>query len=162
MFGDKEAYLDKFRTCARTRIFENQILGQEFYKKEHTKPLFKKHSIMNIHNLYLYHCINDIFKILKFRTPISLYSIFDLSTRTGKETFILTPKPSDSYAYRASTIWNIVRQKLTICEFTTTLSQVKSSLKNMILHTQKQGEPDEWNKHLNYLSHAHKNITNKP
>ena len=72
MFGDREAYLDKFRTCARTRKFEDQILGHEFYRKEHTKPLFNKHSIMNVHNLYLYHCVNDIFKILKFRTPISL------------------------------------------------------------------------------------------
>ena len=29
----------------------------------------------------------------------------------------------------------------------------------MILNAQKQGEFADWNKHLNYLSHAHKNIT---
>ena len=113
---------------------------------------------MNVHNLYLYHCINDAFKILKFRTPISLYSLFNLSPRIGKETFALTPKPSDSYVYRAGTIWNIVRQKLTISEFTTTVSYVKSSTKNIILKTQKQGEPDDWNKLLNNVSNAHKNI----
>ena len=134
-------------------------IGRKFNKKEHTKPLFNKHSIMNVHSLYLYHCVNDIFKILKFRTPISLYSLFDPSRTAGKETFALTPKPSDSYVYKASTIWNIVRQKLTICQFTTTLSFVKSSIKNMILNSQKQGESTDWNKHLNYLSHAHKNIT---
>ena len=40
LFGDKEAYLNKFKTCARTRPVDNQILGQEFYSREHTKPLF--------------------------------------------------------------------------------------------------------------------------
>ena len=72
----------------------------------------KTHEIMNVHNLYFYHCINDIFKVLKYRTPISLYSLFETSDRLGKETLILTPKPSDSYIYRAGTIWNTVRQNL--------------------------------------------------
>ena len=157
MFGDRDAYLDKFKTSARTRSLNNQRLGQEFFQKEHTKPLFNKHSIMNIHNLYLYHCINDIFSILKFRTPIALYSLFCLSNRIGKETYAITPKPSTSYVYRGSTIWNIVRQRLTISEFTTPASQVKSSIKKIILDTQKHGEPNSWNNHLNNLTHAHKN-----
>ena len=42
LFGDKEAYLNKFKTCARSRPFDNQILGQEFYSREHTKPLFNQ------------------------------------------------------------------------------------------------------------------------
>ena len=36
MFGDKEKYLNKFKTCARKRPYESQILGSEFYKKDHT------------------------------------------------------------------------------------------------------------------------------
>jgi len=159
MFGDRDAYLEKFKTSARTRSLNNQKLGQEFFQKEHTKPLFNKHSIMNIHNLYLYHCINDIFSILKFRTPIALYSLFNLSSRTGKETYALTPKPSTSYVYRGSIIWNIVRQRLTISEFTTPASHVKSSIKKIILDIQKIGEPGNWNNHLNNLSHAHKIVT---
>ena len=31
LFGDKEAYLNKFKTCARSRPLDNQILVQEFY-----------------------------------------------------------------------------------------------------------------------------------
>ena len=76
MFGDKEAYLNKFKTSARSRTINNQKLGPDFYQKEHTKPLFRKHQIMTVFNLYLYHLINDVFKILKFRTPISIYSLF--------------------------------------------------------------------------------------
>ena len=43
LFGDKEAYIDKFKTCARTRPFETQKLGADFFTKEHTKPLFHKY-----------------------------------------------------------------------------------------------------------------------
>ena len=111
VFGDKEAYLNKFKTSSRCRPYREQILGSEFYRKEHTKPLFNTHEIMNVHNLYFYHCINDIFKVSKYRTHIvSLYFLFETSDRLGKETLILTPKPSDSYIYRAGTIWNTVLQ----------------------------------------------------
>ena len=109
MFGDKEAYLNKFRTCARSRPYGEQLLGKNFYCKEHTKPLFKAHELMTVYNLYFYHCINDVSKILKFRTPISLYSLFELSSRIGKETLIIMPKSSDSYVRRTAAIWNPVR-----------------------------------------------------
>ena len=63
LFGDKEAYLDKFKTSARVRLFEEQKLGVEFFKREHSKPLFTKHSVMNVRNLLIvYHCFNEIFK----------------------------------------------------------------------------------------------------
>ena len=158
MFGDKEAFLDKFKTCARCRSIDEQTLGAKFFKKEHTKPLFNKHCIMNVYNLYLYHCTNDVFKIMKFRTPISLYSLFELSSRTGKETLIRTPKPSDSYIYRAGALWNTARQKFHVSEFTTTPSFVKTTMKNLIFKVQAQGELSDWNKFLNNLSHAYTNI----
>ena len=52
MFGDKDAYMAKFETCARTRTFESRILGREFFQREPSKPLF-----LTVHNLYKYHCI---------------------------------------------------------------------------------------------------------
>ena len=154
MFGDKEAYLNKFKTCARTRTYGEQKLGKKFFTKEHTKPLFHKYMIMNVHNLYLYHCINDIFKILKFRNPISIHSLFNLSHRIGKETFTLPPKPSDTYVYRVSSIWNAVRQKLSILEFTTSVSYLKSSIRKAIFSAQTQGDPLEWDKSLNILKNS--------
>ncbi len=154
MFGDRQAYMDKFKTCARARPFDDQKLDSKFYEKEHTKPLFIKHSVLNVHNLYLYHCANDIFKILKFRNPISLYSLFDLSTRNGKETFLITPTPSDSYIYRASIIWNFVRQERLLDDFTTEHSNFKSSIKKYIINIQKEGDCHEWNASLNNLNHA--------
>ena len=94
----------------------------------------------------------------KFRTPISLYSLFELSSRTGKETLIRTPKPSDSYIYRAGALWNTARQKFHVSEFTTTPSFAKTTMKNLIFKVQAQGELSDWNKFLNNLSHAYTNI----
>ena len=87
LVGDKEAFLDKFKTCVRNRPLYSQHLGSEFYTKEHTKPLFNHHDIFTVHNLYNYHCSIELFKILKTRTPISLFSKFTLSSR--KDTLLI-------------------------------------------------------------------------
>ena len=55
LFGDKEAYLEKFSTFACVREFGYQNLGVEFYKSEHSKPLFNNYSIMNVRNLDIFH-----------------------------------------------------------------------------------------------------------
>jgi hypothetical protein len=62
---------------------------------------------MTVHNLYFYNCAIDTFRILKFRTPIALFSLFDLPNRQG-------------FIHRASTIWNFAGQKLSVNEFTVT------------------------------------------
>ena len=61
------------------------------YTKEHIKPLFKKHNILSIFNLYPYFCLNEMYKILKFRTPYSLFELLDLpSDRTGRNLLLRT------------------------------------------------------------------------
>ena len=67
MFGDREAYLDKFKTCARVRPYEHRFLGPEFYRKEASKPLFNSNKLLTVHNLYKYHCLLEMFKIIKLR-----------------------------------------------------------------------------------------------
>ena len=45
LFGDREKFLDKYRTCTRARPYPEQKLPSEFYVKEHSKALFnKKHT----------------------------------------------------------------------------------------------------------------------
>ena len=52
MFGDRDAHNnDKFKTCARTRVYGEQTLGPDHYMREHTKPLMTKHSILNVYTL---------------------------------------------------------------------------------------------------------------
>ena len=70
VFGDKEAYLDKFKTSAGVRLFEEQKLGAEFFKRGQSKLLVTKHSVIKVRNLFVYHCFNKFFKIFsKSRTP---------------------------------------------------------------------------------------------
>ena len=65
--------MPKFETCARTRTFESRILGRDFFQREPSKLLFCDNSLLKVHNLYKYHCIVEIFKVVKLRIPISIY-----------------------------------------------------------------------------------------
>ena len=156
LFGNKEAYLNKFKTCARTRPFDEQTLGQEFFKREHTKPLFIKHNLFTVHNLYFYHCCNEVLKILKHRTPISLIPLFELSKRPGKDTLLIHPEPSECYTYRACIIWNYARSKVQYNDFSSSSSTFKSAIKKLITLHQKAGEFEHWRDSLNYLNQCGK------
>ena len=65
LFGNREEYLDKFKTCARVREFGQQILGPEFYCKENTKPIFTGQKILAMQNIYNYQACFEVLKILK-------------------------------------------------------------------------------------------------
>ena len=142
LFGDRETYLEKFKTCARCRPFPHQILGDDFYCKEHTKPIFNKLEIMTVHNIYSYHCVIELLKILKFRLPIALYSQFVLSKR--KDTLLLTPTPSTNFIYKSSILWNSVRIKLSIIDFSINVNTTKNKLKTLLLSNQCSGDAVEW------------------
>ena len=84
LFGDLEKYLDKFKTSARTRPFETQRLGAEFFCKEHTKPLFNKLGILDFLNLFNYQICLETLKTLKSKTPQSLFQLYIVSTRNNQ------------------------------------------------------------------------------
>ena len=147
LFGDKNAYLDKFMTCSRTRPFtgkNSQQLGGEFFMKEHSKPLFNAAKLLTIHNLYSYHTTSQVYGILKYRSPISLFNTLYLSHR--KETLLITPHPSLKYIHNASTTWNTARRILGLecTDFSTTQSLVKSTIKNHLLKSQTTGSNSDW------------------
>ena len=81
VFGNKEQFLDKFRTFAQARPYPDQKLGQEFFNKEHTKPLFIANHILTLQNLNFYHTCSEIFEQYKF------------SARGSKNLFITTQIP---------------------------------------------------------------------
>ena len=150
IFGDTEAYLEKFRTCARTRArtfteYKSQILGTEFYEREHSKPLFVAHELLCIQNLYRYHCILETYKLLKFRQPISMYSLFTRSRR--KEELLITPSPSINFNYQSCSLWNMYRQARGVYDFTTTttICTFKSGLKRSLLDAQRRYNSVEFN-----------------
>ena len=152
MFGDKEAFLNKFKTCARTRPLEHQKLSSKIFEREHTKPLFSKHLLLTVHNLYSYHCCNELFKVLKYHTPISLFELFNLSKRPGKETLLLSTLPSNSFVHQASSLWNAFRQLIGLSDFNVTQSAFKSKLKNTILLLQNKGDVENWEPTINFAN----------
>ena len=99
---------DKFRTCARIRPIKNQKLGSEFYVEESTKPLFTIHELLAVENLYRNGCIMEMFTTVKSHLPVSLFSLFKLSTRKDN---LLTPRPTDQFIYKSTSLWNEFRTK---------------------------------------------------
>ena len=151
MFGDTEAYLEKHRTAARTRPKTMQKLGPEFFQLEHTKPLFNSNNIFTVHNLFNYHSLLCITKILKFHTPIALYSLFTLSHR--KETLLITSRQYDCFVYTASSLWNTFRglpEGKEIKDFTAEIFSIKMQIKALISKRQKLGDEETWYPEINF------------
>ena len=98
---------------------EEQILGQEHYEIKHTKPLLNKYNLMKAHNLYVYHCSMDTFKTLKYRIPISLYSLY--------------------LGYQYIISCNTINS-----DMTTSIGLFKEKLNKLLLEIQKEGSPCEW------------------
>ena len=142
LFGDQEAYREKFKTCVRARPFELQKLGADFYEREASKPLFNKLDILTVHSLYKYHCLLEMFKIIKLHLPIPLYSLFKKSPRRAG--YLISPPLSTLFAFQASSLWNQCLKQSSKVDFTTSIAVVKSRLKTMLLRCQKLGRPEEW------------------
>ena len=150
------------------------------YTKEHTKPLFKKHNILSIFNLYPYFCLNETYKILKFRTPYSLYELLDLpSDRTGRNLLLKTRAigsrhEEKSFFSQSIRFWNkhhkkiiepsnvklheecskklnLVGTEFSFFDFSTKVSTFKAKLKKLLLQTQSSGDETNWTVN-NYIS----------
>ena len=139
LFGDREAYLEKFKTCARTRPFDEQRLGVDFYKKEHSKPLFKNQKLLTVHNLYKYTCLLELFKINKLEEPLSLYSSFNRSPR--REDYFITSQPSSQFIYQSSYMWNSCRQTSSKISFN---NKFKKILKTALQELQFKHDTLDW------------------
>ena len=151
LFGDKEAYMEKFKTSVRARPVQEQILGREFYELEHSKPLFNEQDVLTVHNLYNYHVLLITFKLLKLRVPISLFSCFTISSR--KETLLLHPNQSENFLYSASSLWNKFRdspEAHEISDFNVGIGLIKSKIKALILRRQKLGDSTDWHPEENF------------
>ena len=144
IFGDREKFLDKFKTCVRARPFEEQKLAATFYIKEHSKPLFNEHKIMTLQNLYFYHSCCEVFKIFKYFSPLPLHELFNFSARSHKCLYINTPHPSDSFEYRASVMWNSARLILNIPDTSMSVSVFKTQLKKFLAEKQTLGDDVDW------------------
>ncbi|KAL5261473.1 hypothetical protein ACHWQZ_G007251 [Mnemiopsis leidyi] len=143
LFGNKLAYIDKFKTCAKARPYLSQALDSSFFRLEHTKQLFTKNGILALENLYTYHTFMETFKILKLHTPISLYNLYHRSLR--KELIlIVSSSPTKDFITRSTTLWNSIAPKFKFHDFSYKISQAKCNIKNALLLLQNSGETHSW------------------
>ena len=149
LFGNRNAYLDKFRTCARAREYGNQILGSKFYMKEHTKPIFHKYGILAFKNCYSYHLCLQMFKLLVTQHPATIFKIIKQSTRNSGTLLIVPNIPARNVVYRGTVVWNIVAKtllkKISLDEVK--VGQLKFWLKNALLRIQNEHDHIEWYPH---------------
>ena len=144
LFGDSEKYKDKYCTCVRARPLGMQKLGSEFYAKEHSKPLFNSHKLLTVHNLYIYHTSLEIYKVLKLRTPISIFSLLTMSKR--KTTLIITPSPTPYFVYKSAILWNLINRLIfsNLIDFSMKICTMKASVKQYLLSRQSDYDINNW------------------
>ena len=159
-FDHKEFYL----TCARVRTID-QHRAERSHCLEHTKPLFNENSLLTLQNLYTYHIFMESCKTLKFCTPSSISNLFQFSPRSEK-LLLMLPKvklevTKQNFVFRASKIWNDLKDKIFSkskptktgliipgnsenSDLSSSLAFIKTQLKNVLLSSQKLGDPIQW------------------
>ena len=85
----------------------NRTFRLNFMSKNIVNHILIKNNIFNLKNLYLYHCANETFKILKFRSPIVVHNLYKFSTRGQRNLFIIT-SPSDNTLYTSPVLYGTV------------------------------------------------------
>jgi hypothetical protein len=141
---------------------------------EHTKPLFNKHNILSIKSLYIVRTLTELFKILKYRLPMCLFSCFRFSLGSNNNR-LLPPKcvlgiSMNNFVFSACSLWNRCIGKLLSnpsltqlydnmgnatgmviipgsqknSDLTCTVPIFKARLKSLLFAQQKCGESVEW------------------
>ena len=164
-----------YETCARVRTCQQHV-AKKNYILEHTKPIFNEMGLLSLHHLHIYHTFIDMFKILKYKTPVTLYKLFTLTFRS---TGLLAVLPETTYSlvkcnfiFKASSIWNTLIEKvMNKCEplknqtnpalngiiipgsavgsdLAAFVSKIKKKLKNILLDVQTLDTPGQlgWRK----------------
>ena len=150
-------HVEFYETCARAKTYEQHIAPKTF-QLEHTKPLFNEVNLLTLHHLYIYHTFIETFKVLKYRTPISVAKLFTDSPRTTN--MLLTVDKvkleieKSNFLFQASCTWNeLIPKLMNKCnlnsegiiipgssensDLTTPISVIKNKLRDVLLDTQK-------------------------
>ena len=176
LFGQSLSFdhADFYQTCARARPYQDHIKPKE-YILEHTKPIFTKHNLLTLYNLYTTRTITELFKILKLQSPVSMYKIFTFCPATHNY-MLLTPKfkldiSKNNFSVSSIMSWNTCIRKLldqpTLClpkftganglqliipgnvknsDLTISIGVFKKRLVELIMNLQSEGNPTEWSK----------------
>ena len=141
------------------------IIKNAFDNKIFSK-ISNKQKIFNVFNFNVYHTFMDVFKILKTRTPISLYSLFNKGLR-DTNFMVLLPEvklsiSKNNFVFKSSSLWNelielilekslpnkkgvIVKGSIPNSDLCATIPFVKNKLKTLLFKQQSSGDNLQWN-----------------
>ena len=162
LFGEELNFdhAEYYKTCARARSINEQLAPKE-YALEHTKPLFTKLKLLTVHNLHKLFMLNEIFKIRKYRYPISLLTLLKHapdSSRNLRSNGIIIPNyhlqiSRHQFLYCGSMVWNKINDKTArlgtniFSDLSISTCMAKKRFKEILLHNQASGQPNLWEKH---------------
>ena len=149
------------------------------YSLEHTKPIFNKHKLLTLNNLYVQRSLAELIKILKSHTPISMFKFLQFCPRSHHYR-LLIPKhnlgiSSNNFFINTTILWNtcigtlldppipstvlqsgnsqvIIPGSNINSDLTISLGTFKTRLKNLLLNSQKLRNRIDWIK-SNSLGH---------
>ena len=106
-----------YKTCARSRTYQEHISPRDFCL-EHTKPLFREHKLLTLHNLYHKHVFVELFKIIKYREPRGIFDNISISGNDHNNRIILKPITNimnnkllitqQNFFFKSRKIWNTI------------------------------------------------------
>ena len=156
---DNPEYYNK---CARAKTYNEHMHPN--YELEHTKPIFKQLNILTVHNLYNYHVTIELFNIIKFRRPYTLFEKLEVSRLNNLA--LIQPKVRlnirlHNFVYTSTLLWNTVRRyifkspplnnvgiqvpgSIPGSDITISITSVKNKLKCILLYIQALGHKNEW------------------
>ena len=113
LFGKKYSFdhAEFYQTCARVRTYSEHIAPKD-YTLEHTKSIFKSNSLLTVHNLHKLYTINEVFKIMKFKIPISLSEYYKTVNHPSLfKNHVVIPKykkqkSRKQFLYQSTKLWN--------------------------------------------------------
>ena len=168
LFGSRPTFdhAEFYETCARTRTFEENMCPKN-YVLEHTKPLFVKHKFLTVHSFHNFFICMEIFKIIKYHMPISLFSCFNSGFGLFHRKLLTLPKyylnnSRNNFLYKSIILWNKLSQKIFIppnlddtrniiipgscpnSDYTASVAFVKQKLKRILLENERSGSPNDW------------------
>ena len=82
--------------------------------------------LLTVKNLYRQRCIMEIFKIIKYKVPVSMISLVRESER--KECQLITPFSSHNFTYQSAWLWNKFKSVNRSINFSLTTIKIKNIL----------------------------------
>ena len=170
LFGKEIGFdhAEYYATCARVRTYEQHIAKKNF-ALEHTKPIFNEMKLLTLHHLHIYHTFLEVYKVFKFKEPLSIHELFEFSSRSTNINVII-PKISTeiekyNFVSQSSLIWNsFIKHLMNKCapnsngimipgsakgsDLSTHVLGIKRKLKDVLLDVQRLDTPSNqgWNK----------------